>query len=464
MPSLHDLICASTDSIMSEAMAKLSLEDGAFIPTPEDGECYVSLEHVNRVLPSHEKVPGCECFGCLAHFNKQGILSNAQGLTYDDWCKLKNAKQRSYADMYEFLSEVKLPITLNDPVDYPGLSYAIALVTMNKLQIKDLSDKVKSSIYIIMNRIYADQNIGDSFDEGQIVNKRWKVVKTLNDAQGYFNQGVHLVKDLKDNCQYTCVMKVLPSEAMFSGYAAREIGILYLLDHPNIIQFQDAYEPFHRNRHGAPWVVTDFCNGGTLETCMAKNRTPGLCVPELFVWHVFESLVDAIQYCHIGPQDLDPELWDTADWDPIYHRDIIPGNILLSNDKNTTDNSYPTIVLADFGCAVSKSEIEEKGLAINDMPEIDSDAIPPEGVGASEAQDIYQIGLVIQSLMRNNAWWAGHRSAWLRYTFDLRRLADMCAANRPDERPRASMVLDALRERKAYLLETGALKYEPLIS
>lgn len=118
----------------------------------------------------------------------------------------------------------------------------------------------------------------------------------------------------------------------------------------------------------------------------------------MFIWRVFESLLQAILYCHRGPTNL-PD----GSWDSIYHRDIIPGNIFLASPETNSNDSYPTVKLADFGCAVTLSEYSDCCLnAWDDLAEEDPSAVPPEGPVPSEAADIYQIGLILRDLVENH--------------------------------------------------------------
>jgi serine/threonine protein kinase len=310
-------------------------------------------------------------------------------------------------------------------------------LTSDHHRFEHLSRRDQDKITFSLDRVYSNQYITNFLDINQIVGHRWRISSTLSDAEGFFNRGVHMVQDMENSSKSPpYVLKVLPSESTYPGYAEREIAILYTLrDHPNIVQIKDSFVP--AQRHVAPWVVMDQCNAGTLKTCMKKNLTKSTCAPELFIWHVFESLVEAVRFCHCGP------VGKTVDWDPISHRDIIPGNILLHKVDGDED-AYPVVKLADFGCAVSQSEVQQKALTSRDLPEEDPEAIPPEGAVASEAADIYQIGLVIEELSRNDLWLGGRRSAKLMCTFDLRYFVDICVSNDPIARPRAAVLLEAL--------------------
>jgi hypothetical protein len=122
------------------------------------------------------------------------------------------------------------------------------------------------------------------------------------------------------------------------------------------------------------------------------------------------------------------------------------------------------VKLADFGCAVTESEVAEKGLRLGDLPEEDPGAVPPEGAVASEAADIFQIGLVIDELVSNELWLGGRRSAKLMCSFDLRYFVDICLSDDPVERPRAAVLLEALQDRRTFLKDRGILRYRKLVS
>jgi serine/threonine protein kinase len=109
-----------------------------------------------------------------------------------------------------------------------------------------------------------------------------------------------------------------------------------------------------------------------------KTVAGGKCLSELFIWNAFESLVETVRYFHLDPADK-----GICDWDPVYHRDIVRGNILL--DGISSSQSYPAVKLAGFGCAVTQLEMSAQSLTPADLPEVCPNAVPPEGPIASEA-------------------------------------------------------------------------------
>lgn len=76
-------------------------------------------------------------------------------------------------------------------------------------------------------------------------------------------------------------------------------------------------------------VVMDLCDAGTPRSYIDKTLVSGKYLSELSFWNACESLVEAVHYYHLGPADK-----SIGDWNPMCHRDIIRGNILL-DDKNS---------------------------------------------------------------------------------------------------------------------------------
>ncbi|KAG8744191.1 hypothetical protein FRC10_010657 [Ceratobasidium sp. 414] len=99
----------------------------------------------------------------------------------------------------------------------------------------------------------------------------------------------------------------------------REIVIMKLIEHPNVLSLLDVWEA-----KGLLFVVMEYIDGGELfDYLVERGRLP---VPEAL--HYFQQIMYAVAYCHQFR---------------IAHRDLKPENILLDKDKN--------IKVADFGMA-----------------------------------------------------------------------------------------------------------------
>ncbi|KAF1991544.1 Pkinase-domain-containing protein [Aulographum hederae CBS 113979] len=105
----------------------------------------------------------------------------------------------------------------------------------------------------------------------------------------------------------------------------REIVIMKLLNHPNIVQLYDVWE----NRNEL-YLIMEYVEGGELFEYIEQQR--GL--DEREVVYLFRQLIAALIYCHRLH---------------IHHRDLKPENILL--DRETFE-----IKLVDFGMAALQPE------------------------------------------------------------------------------------------------------------
>ena len=207
---------------------------------------------------------------------------------------------------------------------------------------------------------------------------------------GALNHGVYLVLQKSNKKKY--VQKRIP----ISRSLMRETELLRSLSHPNVLRYHDAFI--------LPDLVslyTEYCDLGTLEDLIITYRAvnaqypnePKQHLPEPFIWHIFHSLALALQYLHfgIGPSDeLIPN--PPEDWPIILHRDIKPPNIFLK-----TPSSYPTPVLADFGCATRYGDLDwNKTTAwVGTLA-----WQPPELPLHSARGEIYTLGAVILALCR----------------------------------------------------------------
>lgn len=83
-----------------------------------------------------------------------------------------------------------------------------------------------------------------------------------------------------------------------------------------------------------------------------------------------EQISHGIRYLHLG---LEPgslvstdEAYENEDWDPIFLRDMSPSNIFMhfptqreKDDGNTFNDSFPQIILGDFGLVTTETEIDQ---------------------------------------------------------------------------------------------------------
>ncbi|KAH5602166.1 serine/threonine protein kinase BUD32 [Parastagonospora nodorum] len=387
-------------------------------------------------------------------YNFQATLSTippSSLVLFPAWCKahsLDSGKHTSYA---QYLSEVNLLPYEGDPADYPGLYHFVCMIHCGTNRFEGFERKDQMSVRWILNCFYESRYLADFGGLGDVVGGRWRIVATLTNDSGDCNRGIHKVHECATTGPVR-LMKVLASEALWPGHSAREIGILATLRGgcANIVQSFDSYTP--SGRHDLPWLVMEMCNAQSLWNRAKKYWKAEEDVPELFIWHVFIGLLEAVKYCHYGPGE--------EDWDPIYHRDITLSNVLLhypTDDKTV----YPVVKLADFGCAVTRSEATAKQLKIADMPEVCPSAIPPEGALADQATDMYQVGTIVKELMEKERNSNG-RALVRTYSKKLQYLADCCTILLAAKRPDAASMMRVVRTNRDDLLAAGSVRHERL--
>ncbi|KAI4609204.1 hypothetical protein J4E83_008846 [Alternaria metachromatica] len=349
-----------------------------------------------------------------------------------------------------FLDRTQLITSPSDPADAPGLAHCIRLVSNNESGswADNRAENERAVKNLLLDRANRACN-RDIFTVGKVVGGRWAIESELGGVDGTFNQGIRLARGNQDDEMR--VMKILPSEAMYPGFQAREMNILSRLDHRNIITLYDAHLPSPvTERHASPYLVTEYCDKGTLADLIKNWNERGKLIPESFVWQVFEALVTAVQYLHHGSYPYNEAAYN---WDSITHRDIIPSNILLKSGPQVNPNDYPvSIKLADFGCAITDSEMEAHNYTLRDLPLVADQYRPPEGAQATESTDMYQVGLVISlmycmmnsplrhlseagNLTRDDL--EGYRG----YSPELRMFIEMCLDIDEDQRPDSNFFL-----------------------
>ena len=98
---------------------------------------------------------------------------------------------------------------------------------------------------------------------------------------------------------------------------SREIHILKLTRHPNIIQLYEIIETPKQL-----YLIMEYADGGELFDYIVNKSK----VEEIEAWIIFQQIISGIDYIH----KLN-----------IVHRDMKPENLLLESDK--------TIKIVDFG-------------------------------------------------------------------------------------------------------------------
>jgi serine/threonine protein kinase len=153
--------------------------------------------------------------------------------------------------------------------------------------------------------------------------------------------------------------------------------------------------------------ILEYCDGGTLEDMIQQHRRSGRRISEAFLWHAVLGIANAIAFLHWGIRDAANGGQPAHGWKTICHLDIKPQNVFLSNSDRR--RSYPRIVLGDFGCATSRSDIyygmahprvQEAGTPSWYPPECDARVVGSKNTCYGPASDTYCLAATIQALGR----------------------------------------------------------------
>ncbi len=141
-----------------------------------------------------------------------------------------------------------------------------------------------------------------------------------------------------------------------------------LSQHPFIAPVYDV----GRSAHGHPYLILPFYGRGSLATLMASGPVAQQQVTDLGI-----KLCDALQYTH-----------DQG----VVHRDIKPGNILISDSGNPALSDFGAARLSDASVSISMTGLSVVTWAYG----------PPEafvGGGVTPAWDIYSLGATLFALL-----------------------------------------------------------------
>ncbi|KAL8644474.1 MAG: hypothetical protein Q9210_007238 [Variospora velana] len=120
---------------------------------------------------------------------------------------------------------------------------------------------------------------------------------------GGLNEGIRFVRDNLNRRRY--VQKQFdPNHKVL----LRELLLLHVLDHPNVIRYHDGFIDKSAWNHHIASLYMQFCNLKDAQHLIEKYhkhnaRKPKAhrdYIPEALIWHIFRSLAYALQYIHFG--------------------------------------------------------------------------------------------------------------------------------------------------------------------
>ena len=187
----------------------------------------------------------------------------------------------------------------------------------------------------------------------------------------------------------------------------------------------------------------------------------GQMFEEGFLWHAIHHLCSALALCHHGIVDplkkhLQPKIWNA-----VCHLDIKPANIFFNMKRGVglEDDDFPTLVLGDFGCAVTAEDIAQGRFPRVGQPFGTEAWYPPEGlIGATgkfagrygKSTDIWQLGAVIACMARllvipNRAELSSTQPCGPSYSVELNKLVHHMLHDDIEKRPTAIDVVEKMQ-------------------
>ena len=178
-----------------------------------------------------------------------------------------------------------------------------------------------------------------------------------------------------------CIKRVceeFSDDPTFIEMFEREARIAAGLQHPNIVQVTD----FDRYE-GRLFLVMDYVHGMDLQSITAEASRLGLSLPLGFALRVLSDLLEALGYAHSHTVD--------GALHPVIHRDVSPGNILVSTDGHAQ--------LTDFGIAkdLAGADATQVGV-LKGKPSYMS---PEQAAGTTvgPASDLFSAGVVFWEML-----------------------------------------------------------------
>ncbi|KAI8943490.1 hypothetical protein NX059_001493 [Plenodomus lindquistii] len=268
---------------------------------------------------------------------------------------------------------------------------------------------------------------------------------------GGLNAGIAMVRFKDDPLHRVFIEKRFKPHDVGERTAHKEVSLLKQVgDHANITKMLDHFidEEAHR-----ACVYLEFCDKGSLLD-MLRQGDGTQRINEHKVWEWLCQIMEALVYCHFGPNPENET--ESLNWATIYHRDVKPGNILLTRDKSKT---RVIAKLADFGCAISDEwtyQTKDVSMASNASPQTPG-FDPPEYPKFSSASDVWQLALAFvcvcnyekeaprSRLHRNGKQWDRARPAGPSHSWNLSQALRSCLVEDVAQRPGALHSLQIVR-------------------
>ena len=209
---------------------------------------------------------------------------------------------------------------------------------------------------------------------GQIVKERYEILEILGEGGMAF---VYKARDMQLE-RFVAIKTLKPNyvnQETFVDRFKREAKTAANLNHPNIVQI------FDWGIEGEPYFVMEYIEGNTLTSIIAKNRTISLS-DILFIGAQVSSGLHA------------------AHQKGLVHRDIKPGNIMITPDGKVKVTDFGIVSLQN-----EESDITKTGSILGTASYISPEQA--QGKSVSIESDLYSLGTVLYELITGKAPFSG---------------------------------------------------------
>ena len=209
---------------------------------------------------------------------------------------------------------------------------------------------------------------------GQIVKERYEILEILGEGGMAF---VYKARDMQLE-RFVAIKTLKPNyvnQETFVDRFKREAKTAANLNHPNIVQI------FDWGIEDEPYFVMEYIEGNTLTSIIAKNRTISLS-DILFIGAQVSSGLHA------------------AHQKGLVHRDIKPGNIMITPDGKVKVTDFGIVSLQN-----EESDITKTGSILGTASYISPEQA--QGKPVSIESDLYSLGTVLYELITGKAPFSG---------------------------------------------------------
>jgi len=235
------------------------------------------------------------------------------------------------------------------------------------------------------------------------VRSKYTPISAAPQAEGG-NNNLGIVVVRHNRTGRTLVEKRAHPSAVDRGDLLQEILVMLRCNNcTNIVSCRE-YE-LDYSRTGYASVYMQHAELGSLDALIGRYAARGIgLADEGFVWKVLWDCSVGLAHLQTG-QDTETirtkgqrgePIPAKRGWNPIVHRDLKPSNIFMTWANRI--GSYPTLLLGDFGCAVTGDDLRAGLGAPGTVPPVDTAWVPPEYPVFSDRSDIFTLGLIVMCL------------------------------------------------------------------